>query len=329
MDPADAVDDEMRRHSRSPVPPLDPSMVERILDGAAPAEDVPPDYRDVLRVLAAATAPAAPVPSAEAAALAAFRSTRSPVDSPRRKSVLSKLLGAKALVAVVLGTASVGTAAAAATGVLPDSAQATVHRVVAKVPDAGGVGSGAGSGAGSRAGSHADATARPETSGAGGKDGTPAGAAGLCQAYGSGQGGEKGGRLDSAGFERLSHAAGGADRVPAYCATVTATARTGAGQQAGLAGSCRSWRAASREGRTATLGTAVLDRLTAAAGGPASIATYCTELVGPDPAGHEPAATGTPAAVDDPGESQGGSSGGERSAPSHPAPTPARPTHGG
>jgi hypothetical protein len=320
MDPADAPDDEMRRHPRNPVPPLDPAMVERILDGAVPEQDVPPPYRDVLRVLTAAAAPVAPVPSAETAALAVFRSTRSPVDPPRRKSVLSKLLGAKALAAIVLGTASVGTAAAAATGTLPDSAQATVHRVIAKVPDADGVGSGVGTGADSRADSSAHRAADASA-----KAGALPGAAGLCQAYASGQGGENGGRLDSAGFQRLSDAAGGTDRIEAYCATVTAAA---GGQHDDLAGSCRSWLVASRDGRTVTLGKAVLDRLSAAAGGPASIATYCTDLVGRVPADQKPTAAGTPAASADPGTPQRGGSGGERSTPSHPVapPTPARPT---
>jgi hypothetical protein len=323
MGAADASDDEMRRHSRNPVPPLDPAMVERLLDGAVHEQDVPPDYRDVLHVLTAAAAPAAPIPGAEAAAVAAFRSARSPADQPRRKSVFSKLLGAKALAALVLGAASVGTAAAAAAGALPDSAQATVHRVVAKVP-APDRAAAAGSATGARA---ASATrSRPTPTAA--ADGTLPGAAGLCQAYRSGQGGEKGGRLDSAGFERLSTAAGGADRIDAYCATVTAAGGTAAGGTAAggngeaLAGSCRAWLAASRAGRTATVGKGVLDRLATAAGGPASIGTYCSELVGPVPDDHKPTGAGTPGPPADPGRSHGSGAGGERNTPSHPAPTP-------
>ena len=178
MWPGDAVDGEMRRHPRTPVPPLDPAMAERILDGTVHEDDVPPGYRDVVRVLASAAASPSLVPPVEAAALATFRSARRPVDAPRRRSVLSKLLGAKAVAAAVLGTAAVGTAAAAATGTLPDAAQAKAHHIVAAVPDAKPAGHGAAAG-----------TSR--TRGGTGASDHPAlpGVAGLCQAYGSGNGG--------------------------------------------------------------------------------------------------------------------------------------------
>jgi hypothetical protein len=326
VDRDDALDDEMRRYPRNPVPPLDPTMVERILDGTVHAQDVAPDYRDVLRVLAAAAAPAAPTPAAEAAALAAFRSTRHPVDPPRRKSVLGKLLGAKALAALVLGTASVGTAAAAAAGALPDPAQATAHRIVAAVPDsdrAAQAGSGVGSEAGSRgstAGEHAAGSAAGSHASTAGDHAALPGAAGLCQAYASGQGGENGRRLDATGFQRLADAAGGTDRIAAYCAKVTAgtrtadSAATAAGQHGALVGSCRSWLAADRAGRTATMATPVLDRLAAAAGGPGSIATYCSDLVGSAPG--QPAATETARAKPAPPTKPAGG----HSTPSHPAP---------
>jgi len=312
MEPADAPDDEMRRPFRNPVPPLDPRMVDRMLDGAVDAEDVPPDYRDVLAVLAAAAAaPATPAPAAEAAALAAFRSTRRSVDPPRRTSVLSKLLGAKALAAVVLGTASVGTAAAAATGSLPDQAQAAAHRVVPAVPDsdqtgqAGELGSAAGSAAG---------------------HGTLPGAVGLCRAYASGRGGEQGRRSDAASFQRLADEAGGPDGVEAYCTKVLAAGHTaagsapaaGAGADPTLVAACRSWLAADRQGRTAELGKATLDRLTAAAGGADSIAAHCTEVVDRVGAGRAPnPVKSSPAA---PPESPGTGAPVDRSTPSHPAP---------
>ena len=313
MRPGDASDGEMRRYSRNPVAPLDPAMVERILDGSVHEDDVPPDYRDVLRVLAAAAAPVAPVPSAEAAALAAFRSTRRPVDPPRRKSVFSKLLGAKALVALVLGTATVGTAAAAATGTLPDSAQATAHRLIAAVPDADSAGQAADVAAG--AGDHA----------------TLPGAAGLCQAYASGSSGENGRRLDSAGFKRLSDAAGGTDKIDAYCGTVTAAAKRAAGsaatgQREALVGACRAWLAADQQSRTDTLAKAVVGRLTTAAGSADGIAPYCTELVGQDqaaPAASAAAPSATPEAkarITPPAKGPGEAVPSGLSTPSHPAP---------
>jgi hypothetical protein len=40
---------------------------------------------------------------------------------------------------------------------------------------------------------------------------------GLCQAFLSGSGAEEGGKLDATAFEALARAAGGQDKVPAYC----------------------------------------------------------------------------------------------------------------
>ena len=303
----------MRRHSRNPVPPLDPDMVERMLDGAVPAEDVPVEYRDVLRMLAAAAAPATapPAPAAEAAALAAFRSTRRPTDPPRRTSVLTKLLGAKALAALVLGTASVGTAAAAATGTLPDGAQAAAHRVVAAVPDS------------DRSAVAEEAAKAPATS-----DGTLPGAVGLCRAYAAAEGTEKGGRLDSTAFQRLADAAGGAEGVGTYCTTVLAAERgsapassaSRAGTDAALVGLCRSWLAADAQGRADALDRSSLDRLTAAAAGAESIKAYCSELVGPAPAGRQPSAPATSPSPAKAPVSPGTGGRTDHGSPTHPAP---------
>jgi hypothetical protein len=316
MRPDDAPDHEMRHH-RNPVPPLDAVTAERMLDGTVPEDDVPPDYRDVLRVLAAAAAPAAPAPAAEAAALAAFRSARRPVDPPRRTSVLSKLLGAKAVAAIVLGTATVGTAAAAATGELPDQAQAKAHSIVAAVPDADGSGHAAGSGDDARTGGTGGAAALP-------------GAAGLCQAYGTGSGGDNGKRLDSTALARLADAAGGADKVSAYCKTVTAAASRASEAAAGadsraLAGACHGWLAAGAAGRTPA--RTVVDRLTAAAGGADAIASYCEALVGEDTGGASghPSAAPQPTAQPTPGSTPHGDAPTEPPAKGHASGTPAHP----
>ena len=290
-------------------------MAERLLDGTAHEDDVPPGYRDVMRVLAAAASPS-PAPTVEAAALAAFRSARRPVDPPRRNSVLSKLLGAKAVAAIVLGTAAVGTAAAAATGTLPDPAQTRAHNIVAAVPDAHPAGHGA-------AGAVTAATHTPRAGGASDHPTLP-GVAGLCQAYGSGSGGENGGRLDSTAFGRLSDAAGGADKIAAYCRTVTAAATHAAGSavadRKSLAGACRTWLAAGRAGHPPA--AAVLDRLTTVAGGADAIAPYCAALVGEDKGATQPdrpsaAPPATPrgnAPSAPPGDGHG------QGTPSHPAP---------
>jgi hypothetical protein len=313
MRPGDAFDDEMRRHPRNPVPPLDPAMAERLLDGTVHEDDVPPDYRDVVRVLAAAAASPSLVPPAEAAALAAFRSARRPVDPPRRTSVLSKLLGAKAVAAVVLGTAAVGTAAAAATGTLPDAAQAKAHNIVAAVPDSAGAEAGA-------------AKAAAHTPSASGRPALP-GAVGLCQAYGSGSGGDHGQRMDSTAYGRLADAAGGADKITAYCETVAAAASRAAGSAAtgereALAGVCRAWLAAGQAGEAPA--AAVVDRLTKAAGSADAIAQYCSTLVGGDnPAGaaDRPAAPAAPTATPAGNAPSAPPGDGHATAtPSHPAP---------
>ena len=313
MWPGDAVDGEMRRHPRTPVPPLDPAMAERILDGTVHEDDVPPGYRDVVRVLASAAASPSMVPPVEAAALATFRSVRRPVDAPRRRSVLSKLLGAKAIAAAVLGTAAVGTAAAAATGTLPDAAQAKAHHIVAAVPDA-------------KPAGHGAAAVTSRTRGGAGASDHPAlpGVAGLCQAYGSGNGAENGNRLDATAFGRLAAAAGGAGKIAAYCRTVAATASHPAASAAGdgkdLPGACRSWQAADNDGRAPA--AAVLARLTTAAGGADAIRPYCAAVLNEDNgrSADRPSAApsqsprgSAPTAPPGEGHDQGGS-------PSHPAP---------
>ncbi|HEY7104477.1 MAG TPA: hypothetical protein VH573_22795 [Mycobacteriales bacterium] len=291
-------------------------MAERILDGTVHEDDVPPGYRDVVRVLASAAASPSPVPTEEAAALATFRSVHRPVDAPRRRPVLSRLLGAKAVAALVLGTAAVGTAAAAATGTLPDAAQAKAHHIVAAVPDAGPAGHGAA----------AVTTHTPRTAGASDHPAVP-GVAGLCQAYGSGNGGDNGNRLDATAFGRLAAAAGGAGKIAAYCRTVAASASRPAGSAAGsaagadkdLAGACRSWQAAGKDGRAAA--APVLARLTTAAGGADAIGPFCTALLDEDkgqggdrPSAAPPASPrgNAPTAPPGNGHDEGG--------PSHPAP---------
>ncbi|HZB50874.1 MAG TPA: hypothetical protein VE547_17435, partial [Mycobacteriales bacterium] len=76
----------------------------------------------------------------------------------------------------------------------------------------------------------------------------------------------------------------------------------GAGTDAALEGACRAWLAADRQGRTAELGKATLDRLTAAAGDADSVAAYCTGLVEPVSGGPAPRpAESSPAKADSPG----------------------------
>jgi hypothetical protein len=55
-----------------------------------------------------------------------------------------------------------------------------------------------------------------------GPDATAAARAGLCRAWQAGQGADNGSRTDSVAFQALVAAAGGSDKVAAYCADVTA-----------------------------------------------------------------------------------------------------------
>ena len=67
-----------------------------------------------------------------------------------------------------------------------------------------------------------------------GPDATGAARAGLCQAWQAGQGAEHGRREDSVAFQALVDAAGGADKVAAYCEDVLAGHAGAHGQGQGL-----------------------------------------------------------------------------------------------
>jgi hypothetical protein len=289
VEPDDALPPEMRWLPGSPPAgrhPLDAATAERMLAGSLDPADAPPGYADVARVLAAATRSASEEELAgEAAALAAFRASRRPAHRRSRRSpVLGKLIGAKAIVAALAGTITIGTAAAAATGALPDPAQRVAHGLLGGL----GVPEAASDAAQQGAGASQDRAS----------DELP-GAVGLCRAWAAGQGGEHGRKLESTAFERLAEAAGGADNVAAFCdalATVEPTAGSGAtgrgapespgagrpstpgatpsASEAALTGLCRAWAAAEDP---AELGTRVRDQLAAAAGGVEEIDAFCAD----------------------------------------------------
>ena len=87
---------------------------------------VPPGYGRLARLLAAATAPAAPEELAgEQRAMASFAAvmrSHPPTLSPRRTPVPRKVLTMKAAAAALVAVLSLGGIAAAATGLLPDQA---------------------------------------------------------------------------------------------------------------------------------------------------------------------------------------------------------------
>jgi hypothetical protein len=208
--------------------PIDRRTVERLLggDAAGAYSSHPP----LASLLAAAAAPGRPGELAsESECVATFRAAQL-AGRPRRDrsmitSVLLRVLTVKAMI-VALVTMAAGGAVFAATGhTLSDPLN---HRrsVVAT----------------RSAGAHVDARrARTGTGGSGSSSGptrshgdTPSSSlAGLCRAYSAGNKAERGKALESPAFTVLITAAGGRDRVDAYCAGLLASPSPSAGNDEG------------------------------------------------------------------------------------------------
>jgi len=137
-----------------------------------------------------------------------------PSKLPRvRTAILAGLaalsLGGVAVAAEGLSPASAERATQAAPGTSGDQAAASGHGRAATLvrgPDAGGA---------------ADPAAGRPNDHATGPDASGAARHGLCQAWAAGQGDDHGRRADAPAFQALADAAGGADRVAAYCAAET------------------------------------------------------------------------------------------------------------
>jgi hypothetical protein len=128
-------------------------------------------------------------------------------------------------VVVVVGALATGGAAGAATGHLPGPVREAARTIL-------GTGGGQAPPASTDAGQPPAPVKRPADAG-GGLPGSRLGVStsrrpgdgpaaspnleGLCQAFVSGNGTEEGGRLDATAFEALARAAGGQERVPAFC----------------------------------------------------------------------------------------------------------------
>jgi hypothetical protein len=211
-------------------PVADQDLLERLLDGRLDPADAPSRYGGLVRLLATATAPAtAEELSGEQAVLAEFAAVmmrpRPPTLVPRRIAVPRKVFTMKAAAAALVAVLSIGGVAAAATGLLPDQASPVADKAAATTAaDAAAHGLGkaaaANLGRSANAGS-ADGLGRES---AVGPDATGAARAGLCRAWEAGQGGDHGRRMDSVAFQALVEAAGGADKVAAYCEDVAAGA---------------------------------------------------------------------------------------------------------
>jgi hypothetical protein len=230
MDADDASSADMRRpFPGSDADPLalDEETVERLLSGELPPAQAPPEYAGVAALLAATVAP----PSGEelagqAAALAELRAVSTAKAAAIRRATKPRRRRRVGLAAVaVAGALATGGVAAAATGHLPEPVRKATRSILvtvgaaepatsvplpassARPPESG------------RAGQP-----RPPTDATVGAPGTTSAAAaaspdlkGLCRAYLAGKGAESGKRLDATAFQALARAAGGEDRVQAYC----------------------------------------------------------------------------------------------------------------
>jgi len=208
-------------------PAADQDLLERLLDGRLEPASAPPGYGRLARLLAAATAKAAPEELAgERLAMASFAAAmRSypPTLVPRRTPAPRKVLTMKAAAAALVAALSLGGVAAAASGLLPDQAAAPVADQAPATTGADAAAHGLGQAAPASLGgaANAGATAGQGRESAVGPDVTGAARAGLCRAWQAGQGSEHGRRMDSVAFQALVETAGGADEVAAYCQDVT------------------------------------------------------------------------------------------------------------
>jgi hypothetical protein len=228
----DASSAEMRRlpTNRDADPlALDEETVEQLLTGALPPGQAPAGYAEVAQLLAAAAA--APTPrelAGQEAALAELRAvararpaaTTAPVlASPPRRRRRTGLA-----VVVVVGALVTG-GVAGATGHLPGPVREAARTIL-------GTGGGQAPPASTDAGQPPAPVKRPAGAGGdlpGSRPGSTTGSGpgvgpaaspnleGLCQALLSGNGAEEGGKLDATAFEALARAAGGQERVPAFC----------------------------------------------------------------------------------------------------------------
>jgi hypothetical protein len=213
-------------------PPADQDILERLLEGRLDPASAPPGYGGLARVLAAVTALAAPEELAgEQLATATFEAvmrSHPPILVPRRSAVPSKVFTMKAAAAALVAVLSIGGIAAAASGLLPDKASPTADRAPATTgADAAGHRLGDAAAASTGGSARAGATDGQGRESAVGPDATGAARAGLCRAWQAGKGADHGRRVDSVAFRALVDAAGGADKVAAYCEDVLAGSSAG------------------------------------------------------------------------------------------------------
>jgi hypothetical protein len=156
------------------------------------------------------------------ATFAAEMRSHAPTLVPRRTAVPRKVFTMKAAAAALVAVLSVG-GAAAATGLLPGQASPVADQAPASTgADAAAHGLGQAAAANVGGTAHAGSTDGQGRASAVGPDATAAARTGLCRAWQAGQGANHGRRMDAVAFQTLVAAAGGADKVAAYCEGVAA-----------------------------------------------------------------------------------------------------------
>ncbi|SMD10196.1 prolipoprotein diacylglyceryl transferase [Kibdelosporangium aridum] len=203
--------------------------VDRRTAGQQGPGGTPDRARALDELLADAAAPAhASELAGEEAAVAAFRSARlAETTQPRRWSMhrLTKLFTVKAAAVAIGAMAAGGVAFAAATGNLPSQDSPAVPATTSNSATAPAEDSGKGNPTDKNTpNSEKPGTDRPGNGKPANENGNnPAPSPsehGLCQAYTSAPEADRGKRLESPAFEALITAAGGKDKVPAFCVTV-------------------------------------------------------------------------------------------------------------
>ena len=234
----DASSADMRRPPGPDADPLalDDDTVERLLTGDLPPDQAPSGYAEVARLLAAAAAAPSPGELAgQAAVLAELRAVtraRPPATTtPRPAATGRRRRRTELAVVVVAGALAAGGVAGAATGHLPGQVREAARTILAtgggeppastrtgpRPPPVTGTGGAAGPAReGSRPGAATGGRPGPAAAGPAASPNLE----GLCQAFRSGNGAEQGGKLDAIALEALARAAGGQDKVPAYCAAL-------------------------------------------------------------------------------------------------------------
>jgi len=214
-------------------PGEDQNILDWLVDGQLDPESAPPGYGGLARLLAAATAPAAPQELAgERLALATFAvvmRSHPPILVPRRTAVLSKVFTMKAAAAALVAVLSIGGVAAAASGLLPGQASPVADQAPAtSAADAAARGLDKAATANLGAAAQTGSTEGQGRASAVGPDATAAARAGLCRAWQAGQGADHGRQMDAVAFQALAKAAGGAGSIAAYCKDVTPGSSAGA-----------------------------------------------------------------------------------------------------